>query len=135
MTAIKPLTSSARPDEFTTDWRVELSAGDRPAQVAEIGTGDVEPARWGHIQDGKEAIAFALARSVSQTGPSTIDVNGAGQLDFRVASSTSLTVYEHFVTSPVQIGAVTSPTAMLSPLAAVCDPLQYTSSGVGVFVR
>jgi len=29
------------------------------------------------------------------------------------------TVYQHFVTSPVQLGAVTSPSSLLSPLKVV----------------
>jgi hypothetical protein len=41
-----------------------------------------------------------------------------------------LTVYEHYVAPPVQIGAATSPSSILSPLSAVCDRKQYTAAGV-----
>jgi hypothetical protein len=39
-------------------------------------------------------------------------------------------VYQHYVGTPVQIGAATSPPAMLHPLVARVDPAQYTVSGL-----
>ena len=130
--------TEARKNGGKIDWRVELAAGGRPAQVAEIAAGDNASVRWGHIQDGKDVIAFAL--DAGSVGSSAIEVDGAGQISFRVASTAPsrehrFVVYEHFVTSPVQIGAATSPAAMLAPLIATCDPAQYTSSGVGAYVR
>ena len=89
----------------------ERSNGTRPA-IAE---------GWGHIQDAKEAIAFAIGGFGEQQGTYTISVDGDGQTSYRFAPVTpqaqlSLTVYQHFVATPVPVGAVTSPVAMLHPL-------------------
>jgi hypothetical protein len=51
-----------------------------------------------------------------------IALNGQGQMTFRLEPEVPktehrLTVYQHFVSTPVPIGAATSPTAMLNPLA------------------
>jgi hypothetical protein len=47
-------------------------------------------------------------------------LSGGGQLSFRnvfpAGQRHEIAVYEHFVTTPVQIGAATSPSAILSPL-------------------
>jgi len=48
-------------------------------------------------------------------------LSGSGQASFsfepsRPAAEHRLIVYQHFVSTPVPIGAATSPTAMLSPL-------------------
>lgn len=89
----------------------ERSNGTRPA-IAE---------GWGHIQDAKEAIAFAIDGFGERPGIYTMSVDGDGQASYRFAPATpqarlSLTVYQHFVATPVPIGAVTSPVAMLHPL-------------------
>jgi hypothetical protein len=41
-----------------------------------------------------------------------------------------LTVYQHFVGTPVQIGAATSPPSMLHPLVARVDQAHYVASGL-----
>jgi hypothetical protein len=76
---------------------------------------------WGHIQDAKEAIAFAIGGFGEQPGTYTMSVDGDGQASYRFAPAQpqtrfSLTVYQHFVATPVPVGAVTSPVAMLHPL-------------------
>jgi hypothetical protein len=91
--------------------------------------------RWGHLQDGKEVIAFAVDRPSQQAGTLRFAMDGEGQTSFRFApaapaSQLRLTVYEHFIPTPVQIGAITGPDSMMSPLIAACDPKQYTLSGV-----
>jgi hypothetical protein len=89
----------------------ETNAGRRP-NLAE---------GWGHIQDQKEVVAFAIPDFGAEAGTYTSTIDGNGQLSFRWAPARplphlQLTVYEHFVTTPVQVGAVTSPASMLSPL-------------------
>jgi hypothetical protein len=77
---------------------------------------------WGHILDAKAAIAFAIDRFATEAGTYTISLNGQGQAAFRFAPAQGsaqhrLTVYEHFVATPVPIGAATSPASMINPLA------------------
>lgn len=89
----------------------EMSGGRRPS-VAE---------GWGHVQDPKEAIAFAVPDFGAEAGNYSITIDGDGQLSYRFAPARplphlQLTVYQHFVSTPVQIGAATSPVAMLNPL-------------------
>jgi hypothetical protein len=89
----------------------EMSGGRRP-NLAE---------GWGHIQDQKEVIAFAIPDFGAEAGTYTVTLDGNGQMSFRWAPNRpqphlQLTVYEHFVSTPVQVGAVTSPVSMLSPL-------------------
>jgi hypothetical protein len=66
-------------------------------------------------------VAFAIPDFGAEAGTYTCTVDGSGQLSFRFAPERplphlQLTVYEHFVTTPVQVGAVTSPVSMLNPL-------------------
>jgi hypothetical protein len=89
----------------------ERASGSRPA-IAE---------GWGHIQDAKEAIAVAIGGFGDQAGTYTMSVDGDGQASYRFAPAQpqtrlSLTVYQHFVATPVPVGAVTSPVAMMHPL-------------------
>ena len=76
---------------------------------------------WGHILDARGAMAFGVERFASEPGTYEISLNGQGQLTFAVTPAQPktqhrLTVYEHFVSTPVAIGAATNPTAMLSQL-------------------
>ena len=102
-----------------TDWRVDVASGGRPAQMAESETDAPADARWGHIQGTRDSVAFAIAHP--ENGSSTLSVDGAGLLAVQFtpaqpAREHTLTVYEHFVASPVQVGAVTTAAAMLAPL-------------------
>ena len=96
----------------------EMTAGRRP-NVAE---------GWGHIQDQKEVVAFAIPDFGAEAGTYSITIDGTGQLSFRWIPARSLphlqlTVYEHFVSTPVQVGAVTSPASMMNPLVvSVSNP-------------
>lgn len=92
-----------RPYETSTAARVKTASG------------------WGHVLDGRNAVAFAIERFASEPGLHTLTLDGEGRLSFSVAPTTPktshrLTVYEHFVSTPVAIGAATNPTAMLNPL-------------------
>ena len=89
----------------------EMTAGRRP-NVAE---------GWGHIQDQKEVVAFAIPDFGAEAGTYSTTIDGTGQLSFRWMPARplphlQLTVYEHFVSTPVQVGAVTSPVSMMNPL-------------------
>jgi hypothetical protein len=95
----------------------EVNGGRRPA-LAE---------GWGHVQDQSEAVAFAIPDFGAEAGTYSITVNGDGQLSFRWAPARplprlALTVYEHFVATPVPVGAITSPVSMLSPLVVSVSP-------------
>jgi hypothetical protein len=77
---------------------------------------------WGHLVDARGAVAFAVADFGQRPGTHVISLNGAGQARFSFSPAQpgarhELTVYQHFVSTPVPIGAATSPAAMLSPLA------------------
>ena len=89
---------------------------------------------WGHLLDAQNAIAFAIDRFARATGTYTFSLNGAGQASIGFAAAPpaafhQLTVYQHYVGTPVAIGAATSPAAMVTPLAVSVDRDQYVRSG------
>jgi hypothetical protein len=72
--------------------------------------------QWAHLQDAKEVVAFGW-----YAANTSVTFDGNGQTLFRYTpsvheSSHGLTIFEHFVNTPVQIGAATSPASLLSPL-------------------
>ena len=92
---------------------------------------------WGHVQGAKEVVAYAVEGVRTRPGTYRIAIDGSGQTMFQFTPSTpqsrhALTVFTHFVSTPVQIGAATSPAAILSPLTAMCERDQYVKSGVPV---
>ena len=83
-------------------------------------------AGWGHLQDAQAAVAFAVDGFGRDEGSYTISIDGKGQTAFRhvpadPVSEHHLTVYEHFVSTPVAIGAATNPTSMLRAPAVILD--------------
>ena len=83
----------------------------------------------------EETIAFAVDGNPDLPGRYQFSLDGEGGTSIRFTASTpgtphELTVYEHFVSPPVQIGAITSPTSMLSPLVATCDAKQFLLSRI-----
>jgi hypothetical protein len=89
--------------------------------------GHTEPVRWGHFQDGREVVAFAVERGRQETGAWRVTFNGGGQAMYSFVTEPSVSHYDfavsqHFVMSPVQLGAVTSPPSILSPLEVVVLP-------------
>ena len=121
----------------TGDWTV--SSGPKGREVAtETSRPDAASfAGWGHVQGGKEVVAYAIEGVKTRRGTYRIAIDGTGQTMFQVSPPApqtrhELTVYAHFVSTPVQIGAATSPAAILSPLLATCDREQYVKSGVPV---
>ena len=118
-----------------TGWRVDTGpkGQERPYET----TGSTRPvvAGWGHLQGETEVIAFAMDRFASAPGTYRVALDGVGQASFHVAPAAPLTrhvltVYQHFVGTPVQIGAATSPPSMLHPLVARVDPAHYVASGL-----
>lgn len=90
---------------------VETAGGRRP-NLAE---------GWGHIQDQREVVAFAVPDFGAEAGTHAIALDGEGQTSFRWTPARplghmELAVYEHFVSTPVAVGAATSPASMLHPL-------------------
>jgi hypothetical protein len=95
---------------------VEVSAGSR----AKTTNG------WGHVQDAASAVAFGFARFGRDAGTYSIALSAGGQSTFRFAPAApttqhQLVLYEHFVATPVAIGAATNPTAMLTPPAVTVE--------------
>ena len=92
---------------------------------------------WGHVQGAREVVAYAIEGARTRRGTYRIALDGTGQATFQLSppapqTKHELTVYVHFVSTPVQIGAATSPAAILSPLLATCERDQYVRSGVPV---
>ncbi len=107
-------------------WSVTVGpAGDQPYErSASDWTGTM--GGWTHFVGSTEAVAFSV-----ETGPLagtyTSSVSGSGQTSFAFAPAapaerTTLTVYEHYVSTPVPIGAATSPAAILHPLRVSVEP-------------
>ena len=103
----------------------EAAAGARP-RIAE---------GWGHLQDSSEVVAFGFDAFGRQPGTYTITLDGQGQNFYgfapeQPATSHQIAIYQHYVGSPTQIGAVTSPASMLNPLVFSLDREQYVKAGV-----
>jgi hypothetical protein len=110
-----------------TGWKVDtIAQGQRRPYEASASTRAKMASGWGHLQDGKAAVAFAVERFGRDPGVYSIALDGRGQASFRFAPSEPATqhrlvVYQHFVATPVAIGAATNPTAMLSPIAVTIE--------------
>lgn len=110
-----------------TGWRIESGTGNarRPLETS-AGARNKNASGWGHVQDAKSAVAFAIARFGRDAGTSTISLAGSGQATFRVSPAASsgqhqMVLYEHFVSTPIAVGAATNPTAMVTPLAVTIE--------------
>lgn len=110
------------PSRGTATWRVENgTSGDlRPYEVS-AGARSLPVQGWAHIQDANKAVAFAIEEFGRAPGTYAVQLDGKGQTSFRFAtlqpaSEHRLTVYAHFVSTPVPIGAATSPASILAPL-------------------
>jgi hypothetical protein len=114
------------------NWRIETrvqgamrvyETSQRPFERGDVAQG------WGHFQGSTAAVAFAIGRfgalerfeqPEERAGTHTISFDGQGQASFSFAKNGSspyhrLVVYQHFVSTPVPIGAVTSPASMVQP--------------------
>ena len=108
-------------------WRVMAGAagGERPYEQSPPGI--VEPSKmWAHFVGADEAIAFAVETRQGTPGRVTMWFTGTGQtsVGFRSAEPQSeheLTVYQHYVSTPLPIGAATSPASILNPLSVTVE--------------
>ena len=111
-----------RLDTGSGAWTVRTGApGEERAY--EQGTGRSSSAGlWAHLVGGREAVALAVETPPGTTGTLVARLDGSGRTSFeltpaRPTGTLELTVYQHYVSTPVPIGAATSPASMLSPLA------------------
>ncbi len=125
-------------DGAASRWQVSTGRRDReaPYEVPAAGRPFVAEG-WGHVQSADEAVAFAIADFGARDGRYAVTLAGDGQTTFsftatRPVDRLELTVFEHFVSTPVAIGAATSAFSMLHPPAAFCDAAQYAAAGVPV---
>jgi hypothetical protein len=105
----------------TTPWTV-IGGPQGREQTYEIGPAGTTFGGWAHLQGAREVAAFAIDRAPAFNGTTRVTFDGAGHAEFALAPGRPVTrhdlaVYEHFVASPVQIGAATGPAAILSPLS------------------
>jgi len=107
-------------------WSVTVGpAGDQPYErSAPDWTGSM--GGWTHFVGSTEAVAFSVETGLL-AGTYTSSVSGSGQTSFTFAPATpaertTLTVYEHYVSTPVPIGAATSPASILHPLRVRVEP-------------
>jgi hypothetical protein len=113
------LTQTANADG-PSGWKIETGPpNQRRAIEISAGLRNKGAAGWGHVQDASNAVAFAMSRFGREPGTATIALSGSGEATFRLASTTpeqqrQLVLFEHFVATPVAIGAATNPTAMLN---------------------
>lgn len=90
-------------------------------QLQETSKGTAGFVQWAHLQDAKEVVAFGWYAPKAINGIRQFTLDGNGQALIRFAPSVhesahGLNIFEHFVNTPVQIGAATSPASLLSPL-------------------
>ena len=121
----------------TGEWTVSSGPKGRELAAETSGADTATFGGWGHLQGAKEVVAYAVEGVKTRRGTYRIAIDGTGQTTFQLTppvpqAKHELTVYLHFVSTPVQIGAATSPAAILSPLFATCERDQYIKSGVPV---
>jgi hypothetical protein len=114
-------------------WVVEKGSPEKLTAFAEAPRPEAPPAEgWAHIMDATRCTAVAIAefgrgardRIEVDTGGRvriTRDFAGSGAGAAPRRGSKVLHFWVHFVPMPVQIGAATSPQAMLAPLAVAWD--------------
>lgn len=122
------LTQSVAPGGTNSRWAIATTTTQQQRRPYESSAGARAKVAggWGHFQDGKAAVAFGVEAFGRTAGTDTIALDGQGQMTFRFASSEpatqhQMTVYYHFVPTPVAVGAATNPTSMLNPPAVVLD--------------
>ena len=75
---------------------------------------------WGHLQGAATGVAFGIDGFGQTPGTFVVSLNGQGQATYRFSPAATATnhrfgVYQHFVSTPIPIGAATTPTSMLHP--------------------
>lgn len=112
----------------TGSWRIRAgtAGSEQPYEVGEAGDAVAGSATWAHLVGPEEAVALAVEEGTSQPGTLTMWLTGTGQttVTFGSADPTtehSLTLWQHYVSTPVPIGAATSPASILSPLRVTVE--------------
>jgi hypothetical protein len=110
-----------------SSWQILSGAAGSERPYEQGGPDPAETARtWAHLVGPEEAIAFAVETTPGSAGTLTMWFTGIGQtsIGFRSAEPASehaITVYQHYVATPVPIGAATSPASILSPLRVTVE--------------
>lgn len=110
-----------------TGWKIEAGPGTRRRAIeTSAGSRGKSAAGWGHLHDAGSAVAFAVARFGKDPGTYTLLAGADGQATYRFAPSDRLgqyqvVLYEHFVATPIQVGAATNPTSMVTPLSVALE--------------
>lgn len=118
------------------DWQVKVGAKGQELPYEAAGGSRPKIAEgWGHFQDAKEVIAFAIGRFGRVPGTYAVGFDATGQSSYRFAPTLAgnrieLTIFQHYVASPTPIGAVTSPVSMMNSLVVSLDRDVYTKAGV-----
>lgn len=109
------------------NWKVDTGTrGDvKPYETAvatPAATGRARTAAgYGHLQGPTQAVAFAIDGLGDTPGTYTISLDGRGQASYRYSAPAGgapvhrFAIYQHFVSTPVAIGAATTPVSMLHP--------------------
>jgi len=104
-----------------SNWNVQNTAQGqlRPYEVSVAAPGRSSMASgWGHFQGPTLAIPFAFQDFGNTPGTYVVSLNGQGQASWQFSPSGTATthrfgIYQHFVTTPVPVGAATSPASMV----------------------
>jgi hypothetical protein len=116
-----------------TGWNIETrvqgqmrpyETSSTPSRPGPSGPGTMIAKGWGHFQGPNIAVAFAIGNFGTVPGTYTIGFDGQGQSTFTFAQTGNVTtrrlvLYQHYVSTPVPIGAVTSPASMVNPPTVV----------------
>jgi hypothetical protein len=120
--------AASRGQKAPEGWVVRQGEGEKPAIFAASTPGSPRLAEgWAHIMDARRCTALAVADFGRNGYLDRITVEADGHLslvrDFpdSAAASKALAFWLHFVPMPVQVGAATSPQAILDPLRVDWD--------------
>ena len=127
---IMELAAGSAPDHGRT-WIVRKGTPDKMSAYAEAPTSGSPPAEgWAHVMDRTRCTALAVA-DFGRSARDKIEVDATGRVkiwrEFGPSGeglskgTKSLTFWFHFVGMPVQVGAATSPQAMLAPLKVIWE--------------
>lgn len=107
--------------EMERDWKILRGEGDGEGQL--FARGKQKPQGWAHVMDSTRATALGVdgfGDATYYSDEMTVRGDGSISIQRKFTPSTQTTrrlhCWFHFVPMPVQIGALTSPQAMMNPL-------------------
>ena len=111
-----------------SSWRIETGTEPdlRPYEVSMVER-RAAVGVWGHLIGPDGAVAFGIPGMADAPGTYTVALDGRGQASYRFAplagagTTLRLAVYQHFVSTPVAIGAATTPASMLNPPRVIVE--------------